>query len=61
MGEEPNHATERKPGPLEIIQYSLEETNAKVSHTRKTTKLSVQYGPVGVSADTILKKGRMSV
>ncbi len=24
MGEEPNHTTARKPGPLEIIQYSLE-------------------------------------
>ncbi len=24
MGEEPNHTTARKPGPLEIIHYSLE-------------------------------------
>jgi hypothetical protein len=23
MGEEPNHTTARKPGPLKIIQYSL--------------------------------------
>jgi hypothetical protein len=53
MGEEPNHATERQSGPLEIIQYFLEENRAK------TTKLSVQYGPVGVSADTIWKERRM--
>jgi hypothetical protein len=24
VGEEPNHTTARKPGPLEIIQYSLD-------------------------------------
>jgi hypothetical protein len=35
MGEEPNHTTERKPGPLQIIQYFLEETSATISQERQ--------------------------
>jgi len=30
VGEEPNHANARKPGPLKIIQYSLFQTIVEV-------------------------------
>jgi hypothetical protein len=29
-GEEPNHTTTRKPGPLQLIQYTLSKCNAGV-------------------------------
>jgi hypothetical protein len=46
-GEEPNHTTTRKSGPLKYIQYSLRQ---RIVVSERIPKLSV-YGSVFVSAD----------
>ncbi len=55
IGEEPNHTTARKPGPLQIIQDSLSYTDYRYVLLRMSRKSS--RSPLGVTASFRVSKG----
>jgi hypothetical protein len=60
VGEEPNHTTMRKPGPLLVVQYSLEQSNFNPAYIWEYRKQNIEYFAYKLYQICVYKRSKRS-